>query len=69
MPLLLIVVAAVFFVTAWIWYRSNTLTPNCTWREDRRRAAEGEAFFHCLVCGAEERLPKGKQPRHCRRQQ
>lgn len=69
MPLLFLLGVVAFFVLSWFWHRSRTLTPVCTWREDRRRAGPGESFFHCMVCGAEERLPKGQQPRHCRRQQ
>lgn len=68
MPLLILGLIA-FFVCAYILFRSQTLTRDCIWREDRRRAAAGESFFHCLTCGAEERLPQGKQPQHCRRQQ
>ncbi len=68
MPFLILGLVA-FFICAYILYRTTSLTGSCRWREDRRRAGPDEAFFHCLVCGAEERLPKGQQPRHCRRQQ
>lgn len=68
MPLLILGLI-VFFACSWYIWRTTSLTGDCRWREDRKRAAEGESFFHCLSCGAEEQLPKGKQPRHCRRQQ
>ena len=66
MPLLILGFIA-FFVLAWWWRRSRTLTRNCVWREDRRRAAPGASFHHCLTCGAELALPKGQEPRHCLR--
>ncbi|MDB6452218.1 hypothetical protein [Falsirhodobacter sp. 20TX0035] len=69
MPILLILGLIAFFVLSWWWHRSRTLTRDCTWREDRSRAAPGRSFHHCMVCGAETDLPKGEQPRHCLRQQ
>ncbi|WP_128253444.1 hypothetical protein [Falsirhodobacter deserti] len=69
MPVLLILGLIAFFVLSWLWHRSRTLTRDCRWREDRSRAPEGRSFFRCASCGAETDLPRGKQPKHCLRQQ
>lgn len=66
MPLLILGLVA-FFVLAWFYRRRNGLTRACRWREDRRLAAEGERYFHCLSCGAELHLPAGQEPRRCAR--
>ncbi|WP_126974894.1 hypothetical protein [Frigidibacter oleivorans] len=66
MPLVLIGFV-LFFVLAWWWHRSRSLTRDCLWREDRRRAGPGESWFHCLACGAELTLPRGQEPRDCLR--
>lgn len=69
MPILLILGLVVFFVAAWWMRRGNTLTSDCRWREDRRQAAPGQAFFHCVTCGATLQLPEGQRPRACLRPQ
>lgn len=66
MPLVLLGFAA-SFILAWFYRRGRRLSRDCVWREDRRRAGPGEAYFHCLACGAELRLPKGQGPRACLR--
>ncbi|WP_052362619.1 hypothetical protein [Falsirhodobacter sp. alg1] len=66
-PLIIGLIA--FFILSWIWKRSRTLTRDCRWREDRQQAGPDESFFHCVTCGAETRLPKGDEPRHCLRGQ
>lgn len=55
---LLIAVAVVMVVQPW-------KRRGCRWREDRRALADGRVLHHCLACGAQIALPKGRAPATC----
>ncbi len=38
----------------------------CRWRQDSRKLADGRVLFTCVACGAEEAVPKGREPTTCR---
>jgi len=37
----------------------------CRWRQDTRKLADGRVLFTCVACGAEQALPRGRDPQHC----
>ncbi len=38
---------------------------HCRWRRDGRALADGRVLHVCVACGAEQALPKGREPRTC----
>ncbi|KFI33365.1 hypothetical protein CG51_13795 [Haematobacter missouriensis] len=64
-PFLLLAV----IVGLWWSRRGSTLTRDCRWREDRAHATATERVFRCAACGAETRVPAGREPRDCLRAQ
>ncbi len=44
---------------------SNRRTRQCKWRADRRRDANGQSCYRCMVCGAESFTSEGKPPKDC----
>lgn len=46
---------------------SNRKTRGCRWRMDRSFNRDGETFYKCMACGAEDFSADGKPPRVCKK--
>lgn len=55
------------FVGLWFLRRGSTLTRTCRWREAPQDRTEAGILWHCVACGATERLSPGTAPRACLR--
>lgn len=61
----MILVLAILIVFAVILIMRPWERRDCRWRQDNRKLADGRVLFTCAACGAEQALPKGREPKHC----
>ncbi|WP_233544892.1 hypothetical protein [Pseudooceanicola sediminis] len=59
--------APVFLILAivLIMIYSNPSTRGCRWRMDRSRNRDGQTYYHCAACGAEEWVEGTTPPKIC----